>query len=390
MQYKWPLMKNTVTWADKWQLIKFIATSDRFTNGPRVKQFEREWDTWLGSKHSLYVTSGSTANLLLVAGVKEKYGLQDGDNVLVPACTWVTNISPIIQCKLNPVFCDINLDNYSFDVEHMEKIAKTRDIKMVFITHLLGFSADNEKIREIFPNALIIEDICESHGVRGPNGRRRGSTGVGSTFSFYFGHHMTTVEGGMISTEDEDLHDLMRIKRSHGLARELPPAKFKAAVEANPDIDRQFMFLTEGFNFRNNELCAVLGSSQLKRLDNAIDIRQRNFSLFHEIIRSYQRHFYVPANSPNDSSYAFPIVAKDKAVATRVRANLEAAGVETRPIVSGNLLLQPFLRAYTMEEGSRNNIQIVHENGVYVGNNHMIGPDEISLLWNVFEKSARS
>lgn len=384
MAYQWPLMKNTITWRDKLALISFIATSDKFTNGPRVRRFESEWSEWLGSRHSLFVSSGSTANSLLVASVKEKHGLKDGDKVLVPACTWVTNVGPIIQCGLQPIFCDINLSSYSFDLKHMRKIAKAhRDIKMIFVTHLLGFSADVEAYREIFPKALILEDVCESHGCLAPNGSRRGSDALGATFSFYFGHHMTTVEGGMVSTNDEDLLDLMRIKRSHGLARELPRAKLAEAMAAWPKVDPRFMFMTDGYNFRNTEIAAVLGSSQLKGLDRAIGIRNGNFAAFHGLLSKHEHLFHMPLASHTNSSYAFPLVAKDGAVATKLKLLLEQAGIETRPIVSGNLLMQPFLRGYRLEPGSDMNIQMAHDNGVYVGNNHLIGEREMIMMDDV-------
>ncbi len=387
MTFKWPLMKNTITWQDKFRLIKFILTSDRFTNGEQVKKFEQEWSQWLGSKHSLFVSSGSTANTLLVSAVKELYGLKNNSKVLVPACTWATNVGPIIQCGLKPIFCDINLTNFSFDIDHMQKIAKThKDIKLIFVTHLLGFSADVETYKEIFPNAIIIEDICESHGCRTPDGAKRGSDTLGATFSFYFGHHMTTIEGGMVSTNNTDLFDLMKIKRSHGLARELPSEKFKEAIKNWPNVDQRFMFMTDGYNFRNTELGAVLGLSQLKQLSNSIEIRNNNYDMFHNLIKNYEDMFYVPENSITSSNYAFPIIAKSKNIADKLKAHLESASIESRPIVSGNLLLQPFLQNYSLEPNSNENIQIVHNNGVYVGNNHLIGHDEISMLSDVFEK----
>ena len=186
----WPLIEDAITLKDRLKMALFILKSSRLTNGPKVREFEKVWSEWLGVKHSLYVSSGSTANTLLVSSVKELYGLNDGDKVLVPACTWMTNIAPVIQAGLQPIFCDINLKNFSFDVDEMKYVAEQHpDIKAVFITHLIGLSSNVEAVREIFPNALILEDICESHGVRGPDGKKRGVDSVGSTFSFYFGHN---------------------------------------------------------------------------------------------------------------------------------------------------------------------------------------------------------
>jgi CDP-6-deoxy-D-xylo-4-hexulose-3-dehydrase len=379
-------MKNTVTWRDKFNMIKFIAGTDRFTNGAKVRAFEEEWDDWLGSKHSLFVSSGSTANTLLVSAIKEKYGLKDGAKVLVPACTWVTNVGPIIQCGLQPIFCDINLNDYSFDTDHMKIIStKHHDIAAIFVTHLLGFSADIDQYSDIFPLALILEDICESHGCTDKHGHKRGANSLGATFSFYFGHHMTTIEGGMVSTRNEDLHDLMRIKRSHGLARELPPVKFHDAKQSWPNVDPRFMFMTDAYNFRNTEINAVLGSSQLTRLDHAIAVRKRNYQKFLKILSKYDYMFHMPSHADTNSNYAFPLIAKDKKVADKLKVELENMGIETRPIVSGNLLLQPFLQAYSMEPNSHNNIQVVHENGVYIGNNHLVTNSDIELLVEVLK-----
>ena len=162
-------------------------------------------------------------------------GLKSGDKVLVPACTWVTNIGPVIQLGFVPVFCDINLKDFSFCEEHLKDIAvKHSDIKLIFVTHLLGYSSKIEQYKDHFPDAQILEDVCESHGCLSPSGNKRGSEYLGGTFSFYFGHHMTTIEGGMISTNNEELADLMRVKRSHGLARETK--KFDEYKEKNPEI----------------------------------------------------------------------------------------------------------------------------------------------------------
>jgi CDP-6-deoxy-D-xylo-4-hexulose-3-dehydrase len=140
---RWPLMGETITYMDRLKMAYFTLTAKKFTFGEKVEQFENEWSEWLGAKHSLFVSSGSTANFLLIAAVKELYGLKNGDKVLVPACTWMTNVAPIMQLGLEPVFCDINLYNFSFDLAEAKNIALKHDIKLVFITHLLGFSADN-------------------------------------------------------------------------------------------------------------------------------------------------------------------------------------------------------------------------------------------------------
>jgi CDP-6-deoxy-D-xylo-4-hexulose-3-dehydrase len=377
---KWPLMKNNITFGDRFEMVKFCLSSDKFTNGEQVKQFEREWNEWLGSKNSLYVSSGSTANYLLLSAVKELYNLKDGDKVLVPACTWVTNIGPVIQLGFTPIFCDINLDNFSFCEEDLKYIAQIHpDIKVIFITHLIGYSANNEKCKELFPEALILDDICESHGCKDPNGNKRGSNSLGATFSFYFGHHMTTIEGGMVSTNNYDLYDLMRMKRSHGLARE--SGRFDLYTKKYSNISKQFLFVTDGYNFRNHEICAVLGRRQLERLDSYIEKRNKNFKKVISLIEEYKEKFFVPKFYDTCSNFCFPLVAKNKNTSDKLKLLFDQNGIEHRPIISGNLLKQPFLKGYEIcTLKTKLNVDTVHDNGVYLGNNQFIGNVEIKLL----------
>lgn len=376
---KWPLMGETITFMDRLKMAHFALTAKKFTFGEKVKQFENEWSEWLGAKHSLYVSSGSTANFLLVAAVKELYKLKAGDKVLVPACTWMTNVSPIMQLGLEPVFCDVNLDNFSFDLEEARLIALKHDIKMVFITHLLGFSANNEGIKRIFPRAIILDDICESHGCKTPYGEKCGSNSLGATFSFYFGHHMSTVEGGMISTNNTKLYDLMKIKRSHGMARE--SIKFDEYAKKYPDVDKQFLFVTDGYNFRNHEICAVLGISQLKRLDKMVEIRNRNHKLFTEIIDKYPNLFYTIKNPKTISSFCFPFICRSNEIMLAMKDTFTKHTIEYRPVVAGNLLSQPFLKDYKIETTKkRTNADIIQTQGVYIGNNHFVTEADMKFL----------
>lgn len=304
----WPLMKSAITESDKIKLIEFIASTDKFTCGEKVAEFEKNWCEWLACKHSLFVTSGSTANILLLSAVKELYKIPNGSKVLVPACTWVTNVAPVFQLGLEPVFCDINLKDYSFDTENLPN---DEDIKIVFVTHLLGFNAPIDKLKEKYPKAIFLEDICESHGIKEPSGRKRGH-GTGSTFSFYFGHHMTTIEGGMVCTNNTELYELMRLKRNHGCARHLLPENYDKVTSQYPDINPAFLFLTDGYNFKNTEINAVLGIEQLKRLDENIQIRKDNYEYFIKKLIHYEDYFHIPDTSSSNSSYAFPIICKNK------------------------------------------------------------------------------
>lgn len=371
----WKLMDCAITQSDKLKLIEFISSSDMYTCGKKVEEFENKWSEWLGCKHSLFVTSGSTANLLLLASIKEFYNIPNGSKVLVPACTWVTNVSPVFQNGLEPIFCDINLDNYSFDTDNLPD----DDIKIVFITHLLGLNAPMEKIKNKYPNAIFIEDICESHGITDENGIKRGY-GTGSTFSFYYGHHMTTIEGGMISTDNAELYQLMKLKRSHGMARHLLPENYEKTISEYPNIDPKFLFLTDGYNFRNTELNAVIGIEQLQRLDESIKIRKSNYDRFMLYLLKYETFFHVPKYDPYNSSFCLPFVCKTKELKTKLINIFNKLKIEYRPIVGGNLLIHPFLDKWKNSTKTPN-ADLLNDNGVYIGNSQFVTLEMIDMAF---------
>ena len=374
----WPLMKDCITQEDRNELVNFINTSNRYTNGPKVKEFEERWSEWLGVNHSLFVSSGSTANLLLLSAMISRYNLKRGDKVLVPAMTWVTNVAPIIQLGLKPVFCDVDNDTFSFDLEHMVQLHQEHpDIRLVFVTHLFGIPAPIDEFKKIIPNAFYIEDCCESHGAE-IYGKKVGTLSEGSTFSSYFGHHMTTVEGGFVSTDDTELYELMRAKRSHGLARECSSEVYDSYKKQYPDVDERFLFITDGYNFRNNEFGAVLGLSQLKRLDDIIDRRRAICDRFESLLSSYDNFFYVP-NFEGNSSFCLPFILKDRSLRKEFQEYLEGKEIETRPLCSGNLLRQPFLSEYEhFKEFPK--VDYLHYHGFFIGNNHLITDEDLEKL----------
>ena len=378
MKYFWPLMKNIITDADKQSMIDFIKSTDRFTNGVKVREFEAAWSTWLNCKHSLFVSSGSTANYLLLAAMKDIYKLNPGDKVLVPSMTWVTNIGPVIQLGLKPIFCDVNSYDFSFDKEHLSRIQKQHpDIKLIWITHLLGIAADVDYYKELFPDALIAEDVCESHGVE-IDGTKAGVLGEGGTFSFYFGHHMTTIEGGFVSTNNTELYELMRAKRSHGLAREMSKESQQAIIEKYPDVHPQFLFVTDGYNFRNMEINAVLGLSQLEYLDNNIIERKNNLDRFVKLLDypEFDTNFKMEGNS----SFVLPFLCESVELKNQLEKYLAVNGLETRPLCSGNLLRQPFLQYLNLDLKDYPNVDALHFKGFYIGNNHLITEEDWAKL----------
>jgi len=374
----WPLMKDCFTEDDRNALVNFIQNSTRYTNGPKVLEFEKKWNEWQGTDYSLFVSSGSTANSLLMSAVITKFGLKKNDKVLVPAMTWVTNVAPVIQLGLQPIFCDVDPNHFGFDMNHLNRLAtEHNDIKVVFVTHLFGIPAPIEKFKKLFPEAIFLEDCCESHGAE-IDGKKVGNFSLGSTFSSYFGHHMTTVEGGFVSTDDEDLYELMRAKRSHGMARECSPDVFERYIKQYPEIDKRFMFVTDGYNFRNTEFGAVIGLSQLPRLDSMIERRRKICFWFENYIKKHESIFDIPTFDGN-SSFCLPFILKDKEQKIALQNYLEDNGVETRPLCSGNLLRQPFLKDYSLNIENPK-VDYLHFHGFFIGNNHLISESDINQL----------
>ncbi|MBM3256799.1 MAG: DegT/DnrJ/EryC1/StrS aminotransferase family protein [Candidatus Liptonbacteria bacterium] len=375
----WKLQENILEGGDIEVLVNFIRSTARFTQFEKVREFERAWSAWQGSKYSVFVNSGSSANLLMMSAMKEKYGWDDKDEIIVPAVTWITNITPVLQCGLTPVFVDVNLTDLSFDYEKIERVI-TPKTRAIFITHLLGVPADMKRLRKLAEarDIKLMEDCCEAHGAT-VDGVKVGSLSSCGSFSFYWGHHMTTVEGGMICTDDEDIYRLCVLKRSHGLARELPESYHSAHKEKHPDIDFQFLFLTEGYNVRNTELHAVLGIEQLKHLDRYIRIRNENHRKFLEILAPYKEFLHFSTFREGTSSFSLPFLFHKKEHKEAFQAKIRKAGIESRPVISGNLMRQPFLKKFA-HPSQFPNAEFVHEHGFYIGNNQFVGEDRLQKL----------
>jgi len=377
----WKLQDNILDIKEREYLTDFILKTERFTQFEKVKQFEKLWSLWQKTSFSTYVNSGSSADLIMLDAVKEYYNFDDGVEVLVPAVTWTTNITSVIQTKMNPVFVDVNLNDCSFDYQKLEQ-AITKKTKIILITHLIGIPANIDRIKEIADRhgLIILEDCCESHGATFDN-EKVGNFGVASTFSFYWGHHITTVEGGMICTKNEELNDLFILKRSHGLARELHPSKHQFYKDKYPDINFNFLFLTHGYNVRNTELHAVIGIEQIEHLDKYIKIRNENHKKYLKIISAINDKLYLIDNE-GISSFCLPFIFKDKKDKINMEKACVNASIEIRPIISGNLLHQPcFLKYGNASEFE--NAQILHENGFYIGNNQFVNDDKLALLSDI-------
>jgi CDP-6-deoxy-D-xylo-4-hexulose-3-dehydrase len=385
--FNWPLQKNTIGFKERLALIKFIATSDRFTNGPKCREFEEQWSAWQGSPYSVYVANGSVANFLLLDAVKEKYfPTKEKLTIFAPAINWATNISTFCQQKHNVYFYDIDYETYSPTIESVAALSEEGLVPdIIYLTHILGISNDIGRIKELWPDTIILEDCCESHGARDQKTNVKvGNTGIGSTFSFYFGHHMTTIEGGMVCVKDKDLYNLLRAKRSHGLSRETTPDYQKIIKADNPSIDPTFLFSTKGYNFRNVETGAVLGLTQLKKLDRWNARRNTNYCVFYgEMIKkSWFDTLPIPLGN---SAMTLPFHCKSFKIAKQLKTLLQHMGIETRPFLVGNLLRQPFMKDYESLIALPNT-EKMHTHSFYIGNNHFIKPSDIENLSKEIDK----
>lgn len=387
-EFDWPLQKNAIGFGEKLALIRFIITSDRFTNGSKCLEFEEAWSKWQGRRYSLFVSSGTAANTLLLDAVRDQcFRKKNTLKILCPAVNWATNISTFKQQGHDILFYDIDYVNYSPTYSSL-KGYYDNGIKpdVVYLTHIMGFVNNLDHVRAFWPDAIILEDCCESHGALTKDSRKVGNEGLGSTFSFYFGHHMTTIEGGMVCTDDEALYNLMRAKRSHGMSREMLGPYRELEERLSPDIDPSFLFPTEGYNFRNTELGAVLGLVQLKKLDSFIRKRQKNYLYFRDRLIGHPWIKTLPSPTGN-SALTLPFHCTSPEMRQIIKYRLEELGVETRPFLVGNLLKQPFMSDYENKPYLPNSEEI-HTHAFYIGNNHFLTELQIFQMTEYVYKCA--
>lgn len=379
----WPLMSNNISRADLDGLIEFLRQDDPIlTQSKNVRAFEEEWSKWLGVKYSVFVNSGASANLVTISALKETAGLGE---IIVPTLTWVSDIASVLQCGFKPVFVDINPRTLGMDTEQV--LAKiTPRTKAVFLTHVLGYNALTQRLIDELKTRRIplIEDVCESHGATF-NGRKLGSYGYISNFSFYYAHHMSTIEGGMVCTNDADIYETVRMMRSHGMTRESTSAETKEGFRTrHPDLNPDFIFAFPAYNVRSTEINAVLGRSQLKRLDGNNKIRQENLKLFLDNLDPLK--YRTDFDTEGSCNYAFTLVLKnpDAELARKAEDMMRQAGVEFRRGTAGggNQLRQPYARKLVGDREFEKYPEVdhVHFYGYYIGNYPDLDRKKISEL----------
>jgi CDP-4-dehydro-6-deoxyglucose reductase, E1 len=369
---RYPLMRNNILREDLDKVIKHLSIDDPIlTNGPIIREFESLWSEWLGVKHSVFLNSGASSNLLSISILKLKF--PEGGEVIVPPLTWISDVSSVIQNGFTPIFADINPSTLGMcDEEIIKKI--TSKTKAVFLSHIQGFNALTEKLilKLHESNIYLIEDVCESHGAT-HNGKKAGSIGWISNFSFYYAHHMSTIEGGMLCTNDSNVYEQARLLRSHGMLRESQDEEYKKdIISNNPDLNPDFIFMYPAYNLRNTEIGGILGISQLNRLDNIVLKRTENLKHFLSVIDStiYQTNFHVEGSS----NYAFNLILRDadEVKVEKLMKLMKDNEIEFRrgSAGGGNQLRQPYLKSMIPLNHHQEfkNTEHIHFYGFYIGN----------------------
>jgi CDP-6-deoxy-D-xylo-4-hexulose-3-dehydrase len=369
---KYPLMRNNILREDLDAVIEHLKQDDPIlTHGANVRAFEAEWSEWLGVKYSVFINSGASANLLTMAILKIRH--PEGGEVITPPLAWVSDVASVLQNGFTPVFADIDPRTLAMDpAQILSKI--TDKTRAVFLTHVQGFDGLTDELVDELKrrNIPLIEDVCESHGAT-HNGKRLGSIGWISNFSYYYAHHMSTIEGGMVCTNDPEVYQQVRMLRSHGMVRESNDHAVKAAYQAEyPELNPDFIFAFAAYNTRNTEIGGIMGRSQLKRLDKIVNRRTENLHRFLKQIDStkYRTDFKLEGSS----NYAFNLILKkpDNDLVERLMKTLREAGVEFRrgSAGGGNQIRQPYLKGIVPANHHLEfpETEHVHFYGFYIGN----------------------
>ncbi len=372
------LVKDTINKDDIDRLIEWLQTYPRLTKGPMTVKVEEKWSKLIGSKYSVFCNSGSSANFLMLHALLESGRIEQGSSVVVPALAWATDLAPVMQLGLNPIICDINLEDLSVDLTHLEDIFKNQRPKALILVSVLGLVPDMKKILELCEkySVLLLEDACESMGSKF-NGKNLGTFGLMSSFSTYFGHHISTIEGGFISTDDFELYEVLKAIRSHGWDRDLSEDTQSKLREqwGISEFNSLYTFYYSGLNLRSTDLQAFVGLKQIDRLNEISVVRNKNYNIYNELIKN---PYWMPLNREDCfiSNFAYPVIHpnRDKIVQSLINND-----IEVRPLICGSMGSQPF---YVKKYGELKlkNCSIVDVNGFYIPNHPLLEKEEIEFI----------
>ena len=369
--------------------IQKVIESDRFSMGPFVEDFEQAFAKHFGSKYAVMVNSGSSANLLAVAALfyTKENKLKRGDEVIVPAVSWSTTYYPLYQYGLKLKFVDIDKETLNFDLDALES-AVTDKTRMIMTVNLLGNSNDFDRINEIIgkKDIILLEDNCESMGAKF-KGKLAGTFGKMGMFSTFFSHHMSTMEGGMIVTDDKELYHIMLSTRSHGWTRTLPRENLVTGTKSDFDFDEAFKFVLPGYNLRPLEMSGAIGIEQLKKLDMFVENRRRNAAYF---FKKFNGHKYLDIQKETEESswFGFALIIKEKSPFSRgeLVQHLQKYDIDCRPIVTGNFAKNEVVKFFDYEVHNKlSNADHIDAFGFFVGNHHFDMTAQIDWLFEQVE-----
>tara|TARA_R110002051_G_scaffold311542_1_gene385613 strand:- start:191 stop:1348 length:1158 start_codon:yes stop_codon:yes gene_type:complete len=374
------LVNNTISDSEISSLCDWLKTSPRLTKGELTKKYEKLWSEKIGCKYSVFVNSGSSALLVSIYSLIEKGILKRGDDVIVPALSWATDLAPVVQFGLNPILCDCNLKDLSVDIGHLKKLTETHNPKALILVSVLGLVPEMDDIVSFCENngITLVEDVCESLGSK-YKGKMLGNFGLMSCFSTYYGHHLSTIEGGMICTNDKEIFNLLKSLRSHGWDRDMDEdysSNLKKEFSVTDGFESLYKFYYLGFNVRSTDLQAFLGINQLERLEEMVYLRNRNYNTYCEL---FKNSFWEPPKSTPEkyvSNFCFPVINKNR---NQIVEKLRKNNIELRPLIAGSIGRQPFwIKEYGVLK--LKNADLVNDYGFYLPNNHMLKTETIEEI----------
>jgi len=373
------LVKDTIDEKDIDRLIEWLKTYPRLTKGAVTLEFEEKFSNWLGRKHSVFVNSGSSANLLVLSALQQGDYLKN-NKIVVPSTAWATDLAPVIQLGLEPLLCDSNLKDLSVDLEHLEKIFIEEAPSALLLVSVLGLVPDMESIVELCEryDVILLEDTCEAMGCEFV-GQKLGTFGLASTFSTFFGHHISTIEGGIISTDDTDFYELLVSLRSHGWDRDLSKetqVKLQKKWGVS-EFNALYTFYYSGFNFRSTDLQAYVGLTQIDKLNDWGKQREDNYYLYQRLIETeWKPTSYFDSLTSN---FAYPVISPHR---DKIVKKLQENDIEVRPMICGSMGTQPFYVKH-YEKLELPNVSIIDKDGFYVPNHPKLTVDEIAFITEI-------
>lgn len=385
MNLKVALAEETISQEELNDASDWMRQGNKLTKGEQTSAFERQFAEYLGVQHAIFVNSGSSANLLVAAALKESGKLRNM-KVVCPAVSWVTTVSPFIQLGFEVILCDADAINLGVDVVHLREIFEKEAPSALAIVHVLGHSNHQKQVLDLCAefDVLLFEDTCEALGSRVSENKFLGTDGVASSFSFYYGHHISTIEGGMVATNDFDLYQTMLSLRSHGWSRDLD-IEVRAALQAEHKIDdfrNLYTFYSAGFNFRSTDLQAFIGRGQLPKMKDIARVRAANFNQYSTRLEGFWQQ---SSKLFQLSSFAFGTAVRNR---REVASVLAESGIESRPLICGNIARHPFWQKYHPVP----NLQVadfVHEHGLYLPNHARLSLEQVDKVADVFLGVAR-